>query len=415
VTGTKETGTPERRLFMKRNVLKFGGTSVSSLGRIKDIADYLKFRVNEGEQLIVVVSAMGKTTDELLANVRSITNSPNEQDLAVLLTTGEQQTISYLSIILNDLGVSSKPLTGYQAGIETVGHHLKSKISKINTKLFEQLFDTYDVLIVAGFQGFNTENEITTLGRGGSDTTAVALAAAHGCPCEIYTDVAGVYSTDPRIFPQAKRLQVVSYEEMMEMSALGSGVLVSRSVEIAKNYNIPIYIGKTLSEEKGTWVMSTIEMLEKKAVTGVAIDKDMIHVTLNYPVFDTHLLDELFIHLEQEEVNVDMISQITNNEGLQLSFTMKDTEEHQIQKIFSRLQQYYPELYFKMENQFVKVSVIGSGMRDMPGVASKVFRTLIESDISFHQVTTSEISISYVVDVKNGEKAVQLLCSRFEL
>ncbi|MBS3681247.1 aspartate kinase [Ornithinibacillus massiliensis] len=400
---------------MKRNVLKFGGTSVSSLEKIKGIAGYLKDRVRQGEQLVVVVSAMGKTTDELLEQVSMITQSPNEQDLAVLLTTGEQQTISYLSIILNDLGVKSKPLTGYQAGIETVGHHLKSKISKINTKLFEQLFETYDVLIVAGFQGFNTDNEITTLGRGGSDTTAVALAAAIQCPCEIYTDVAGVYSTDPRIYPNAKRLQVVSYEEMMEMSALGSGVLVSRSVEIAKNFNIPIYLGKTLSDEKGTWVMSTVEMIEKKAVTGVAIDQDMIHVTLNYPENDIHLLDRVFIHLEQEEVNVDMISQITNNEGLQLSFTMKDTEEYQIQKIFSHLKEDYPELYFKIENQFAKVSVIGSGMRDMTGVASKVFRTLIESDIPFYQVTTSEISISYVVDIENGEKAVQLLCKSFDL
>lgn len=399
---------------MSSSVLKFGGSSVSSLEKVKDIADYLKGRVEEGEQLVVVVSAMGKTTDELMAQVDSITESPNEQDLAVLLTTGEQQTISYLSIILNDLGVKSKPLTGYQAGIETVGHHLKSKISKINTDLFEQLFGTYDVLIVAGFQGFNGDNEITTLGRGGSDTTAVALAAAHQCPCEIYTDVAGVYSTDPRIYSEAKRLDVVSHEEMMEMSALGSGVLVSRSVEIAKNYNIPIYLGKTLSEEKGTWIMTT-DMLEKKAVTGVALDEDMIHVTLNYPENDTQLLDELFINLEQKEVNVDMISQIANNEGLQLSFTMKDTEEDQIQEIFSHLKQDYADLYFKIENRFVKVSVIGSGMRDMTGVASKVFRTLIESGISFYQVTTSEISISYVVDAENGEEAARLLCEGFEL
>lgn len=405
----------ERRQIMNRSILKFGGSSVSSLEKIKNIADYLKGRAEQGEQLVVVVSAMGKTTDELMEQVSSITSSPNEQDLAVLLTTGEQQTISYLSIILNDIGVKSKPLTGYQAGIETVGHHLKSKISKINTQFFEQLFDTYSVLIVAGFQGFNTNNEITTLGRGGSDTTAVALAAAHECPCEIYTDVAGVYSTDPRVYPQAKRLDEVTYEEMMEMSALGAGVLVTRSVEIAKNYDIPIYLGKTLSDEKGTWVMSKIEMLEKKAVTGVALDHDMIHVTLNYPQYDTHLMDAVFINLELEEINVDMISQITNNEGIQLSFTMKNTEEQQIHTIFFRLKQEYPDLYFKIENQFAKVSVIGSGMRDMTGVASKVFRTLIEADIPFYQVTTSEISISYVVDAENGKKASHLLCERFEL
>lgn len=400
---------------MKRSVVKFGGSSVSSLDKIKKIAEYLKGRVEQGEQLVVVVSAMGKTTDNLMASVNSITKSPNEQDLAVLLTTGEQQTISYLSIILNDISVKSKPLTGYQAGIETVGRHLKSRISKINLNLFEQLFDTYNVLIVAGFQGFNTNNEITTLGRGGSDTTAVALAAAHECPCEIYTDVAGVYSTDPRIYPRAKLLNEVSHEEMMEMSALGAGVLVARSVEIAKNYNTPIYLGKTLSDEKGTWVMSKIEMLEKKAVTGVALDKDMIHVTLNYPRYDTQLMSDVYKNLEQDEINVDMISQITNNEGLQLSFTMKDTEEQQLQHIFFCLKQDYPDLYFKIEDKFVKLSVIGSGMRDMTGVASKVFRTLIKAEIPFYQVTTSEISISYVVDEKNGESAAHLLCESFEL
>ncbi|WP_088006981.1 aspartate kinase [Indiicoccus explosivorum] len=400
---------------MNRSVLKFGGTSVADIGKITAIAEYLKNRTEQGEQLTVVVSAMGKTTDELLKTVSSITKTPKEQDLAVLLTTGEQQTISYLSIILNDLGVRAKPLTGYQAGIETVGHHLKSKISKIDTDTFNRLYESNDILIVAGFQGFNTDGEITTLGRGGSDTTAVALAAALECPCEIYTDVAGVYSTDPRLYPEARRLEQVSYEEMMEMAALGAGVLVTRSVEIAKNYNIPIYLGKTLSDEKGTWVMARTEMLEKKAVTGVALDQDMIHVTLNYPHYDPVLLDRAFHHLEQEEINVDMISQITNNEGLQLSFTMKDTEENQIQKIFTRLQADYPDLYFKIEDRFVKVSVIGSGMRDMTGVASKVFRTLIEADVPFHQVTTSEISISYVVDEQNGEHAARLLCERFDL
>ncbi|AQQ53096.1 aspartate kinase [Planococcus lenghuensis] len=400
---------------MKRRVLKFGGTSVASIDKIKAIAEYLKDRTARDEQLVVVVSAMGKTTDELLKTVSSITKTPKEQDLAVLLTTGEQQTISYLSIMLNDLDVAAKPLTGFQAGIETVGHHLKSKISKINTDYFEQLFEIHDVLIVAGFQGFNTDGEITTLGRGGSDTTAVALAAALESPCEIYTDVAGVYSTDPRIYPEARRLEEVSYEEMMEMSALGAGVLVTRSVEIAKNYNIPIYLGKTLSDERGTWVMARTEMLEKKAVTGVALDKDMIHVTLTYPQYDTVLLDNTFMYLEQEEINVDMISQITNNDGLQLSFTMKDTEETQIQKIFSKLQEVYPDLYVKIEDRFVKVSVIGSGMRDMTGVASKVFRTLIEANVPFYQVTTSEISISYVVDADNGEHAARLLCGRFDL
>lgn len=250
---------------MKRSVLKFGGSSVSYFHKIRNIADMLKSRVEAGEQLIVVVSAMGKTTDELMNNVSTLTTKPKEQELALLLTTGEQQTVSYLSMILNDIGVNAKAMTGYQAGIKTVGHHLKSKIAEINPQTFDHAFETNDVLVVAGFQGINEHHEITTLGRGGSDTTAVALAASNQIPCEIYTDVDGVYATDPRIYKDAKRLEYVSFEEMMEMSALGAGVLETRSVEIAKNYNIPIYLGRTLSNVKGTWIMSRTELLEKKS------------------------------------------------------------------------------------------------------------------------------------------------------
>ncbi|HLR02566.1 MAG TPA: aspartate kinase [Virgibacillus sp.] len=400
---------------MKRSVLKFGGSSVSNIEKIKEIALFLKKRIEQGEQLIVVVSAMGKTTDRLMDSVHSITDNPKSEDLAVLLTTGEQQTIAYLSIILNDIGVKSKTLTGYQAGVHTEGSHLKSKIANIDADRFEQLFQSFSLIIVAGFQGFNSDNEITTLGRGGSDTTAVALSATQECPCEIYTDVSGVYSTDPRIYPDAKRLNTVSYEEMMEMSALGAGVLVSRSIEIANNHNVPIYLARTLSEEEGTWIMPTTEMIEKKVVTGVTLDKDMLHVTLIYPYYDAKLINDIFKKLEQHDLNVDMISQITNNEGLQLSFTLKDTENHHIQQVLSEMESLYPNLVLKTENKFVKVSVIGSGMRDVSGVASKVFRKLIEGNIRFHQVTTSEISISHVVSAEDGEKAVRLLCEEFGL
>ncbi|TDL98086.1 aspartate kinase [Macrococcus brunensis] len=398
----------------KRSVIKFGGTSVADFTKLKNIAGYLKKRTEQDEQLVVVVSAMGKTTDELLRNVDLLSSAPNEQDLALLLTTGEQQTISYLSIILKELDVRTQALTGFQAGIRTKGHHLKSKILNIKEQKFEETFSSHDVIVVAGFQGMNELGEITTLGRGGSDTTAVAIASALDVSCEIYTDVAGVYGTDPRIFP-AKRLDYVSYEEMMEMSALGAGVLETRSVEIAKNYNIPIYLGQTLSDEKGTWIMAQEEILEKKAVTGVALDKDMDYVTVSYPMNDSELLKKLFELLEKEEVNIDMISQIVNMDGLQISFTMKDTDAQQIDKIFSVLKEEYPSLNFVIQEDYVKVSVIGSGMRDMSGVASKVFMTLLNHNIPFYQVTTSEISISYVVDQANGQEAVKQLCAVFEL
>ncbi|MDH9615217.1 aspartate kinase [Staphylococcus pettenkoferi] len=400
---------------MKRSVLKFGGSSVSDFHKIRNIADMLKSRVEAGEQLIVVVSAMGKTTDELMNNVSTLTTKPKEQELALLLTTGEQQTVSYLSMILNDIGVNAKAMTGYQAGIKTVGHHLKSKIAEINPQTFDHAFETNDVLVVAGFQGINEHHEITTLGRGGSDTTAVALAASNQIPCEIYTDVDGVYATDPRIYKDAKRLEYVSFEEMMEMSALGAGVLETRSVEIAKNYNIPIYLGRTLSNVKGTWIMSRTELLEKKAVTGVALDRNMMHVTISHPLPANRLLTAPFDQLEAGSVNVDMISQIINIEGLQMSFTIKDTDLGQINGILERLLNEFKALDYKINHSYVKISLIGSGMRDMSGVASRAFITLIENDIPFYQTTTSEISISSVIDEENGDKAVSVLYEAFDI
>ncbi|MCE4993656.1 aspartate kinase [Staphylococcus xylosus] len=400
---------------MERSVLKFGGSSVSDFTKIKNIAEMLRLRVEQGEQLIVVVSAMGKTTDELMANVSTLTSSPKDQELALLLTTGEQQTVSYLSMVLNDIGVNAKAMTGYQAGIKTVGHHLKSRIAEIDPDTFEQAFTENDILVIAGFQGINDNFEVTTLGRGGSDTTAVALAASNNTSCEIYTDVDGVYATDPRLYKDAKRLDYVSYEEMMEMSALGAGVLETRSVELANNYSIPLYLGRTLSNVKGTWIMPQTEILERKAVTGVALDTHMMHVTISYPLPDNELLTALFNHLEDGSVNVDMISQIINLEGLQMSFTIKDIDVIQISTILESLKESFSALDFKINEDYVKLSLIGSGMRDMSGVASKAFKTLIENNISFYQTTTSEISISCVIDAVNGERAVQTLYQTFDI
>lgn len=400
---------------MKRSVLKFGGSSVSDFTKIRNIAEMLKNRIENDEQLIVVVSAMGKTTDQLMENVAALTSEPKQQELALLLTTGEQQTVSYLPMVLNDIGVQARAMTGYQAGIKTVGHHLKSRIAEINPDTFDKAFETHDVLVVAGFQGINDELELTTLGRGGSDTTAVALAAANQTPCEIYTDVDGVYATDPRIYKDAKRLSVVSYEEMMEMSALGAGVLETRSVELANNYNIPLYLGRTLSNVEGTWIMSQTEILEKKAVTGVALDSKMMHVTISYPLSDNKLLTDLFTLLEEGQVNVDMISQIVNLEGLQLSFTIKDTDLTQIKGIFNKLSESYQALDYNLNDAYAKISLIGSGMRDMSGVSSKAFISLINAGIPFYQTTTSEISISYVIDADNGERAVKQLYETFDI
>ena len=396
-------------------VLKYGGSSVSNFDKINEISAYLKQRVDNNEKLVVVVSAMGKTTDTLLENVAQLTKTPNQEDLAMLLTTGEQQSIAYLSMALKEIGVQSKSLTGYQAGIQTVGHHLKSKIASIADERFIELFKTNDILIVAGFQGFNESGELTTLGRGGSDTTAAAIASILNCPCEIYTDVDGIYSTDPRLFPEAKQLERISAEEMMEMSSLGAGVLETRSVEIAYNNNIPLYIGKTLSNKKGTWIVPNDKMLERKAVTGVSSDKDVIQVVLSHPTTDFKLLNDLFNLLDVSEINIDMISQVDDENHLQFSFTANKNDKIQIEALTEVLRETYEDLKVNINKDFVKLSVIGAGMRDMHGVASKVFRTLIEENISFSQVTTSEISITFLIDEENTQVATEILCKTFNL
>lgn len=397
------------------HVLKFGGSSVADFDKIKAIANYLSTRVNKKEKLVVVVSAMGKTTDQLMQNATSISKTPKDSALAMLLSTGEQQTIAYLSIILNDLDVASVALTGAQAGIKTEGHHLKSKIQTIDTQKINQLFETKDIIIIAGFQGINDANELTTLGRGGSDTTAVALASSLGATCEIYSDVLGVYGTDPRIYPNTQKIDQLSFEEMMELSSLGAGILETRSVEIALNYKTPIYTGKTLSTERGTWIVPTEQIIERKAVTGIALDKDMDYVTLSYPMHDAIVLKAIYKALENNQINIDMISQTVNIDGMQLSFTMKNTEAHQINAMITSLQQQYPALLHEVNQQYAKVSVVGSGMRDMSGVAAKVFTTLIDENIPYYQVSTSEISISVVVSETDAESAVQTLCRQFNI
>lgn len=400
---------------MENSVLKFGGTSVGDFDKIREIAVSLRDRTILGEKLIVVVSAMGGTTDELLSNVKSLSPAPKDDHIALLVTTGEQQTISYLSIVLEDLGVKTKAMTGFQAGIKTFGSHMKSRISGVDKACLLSALQENDVLVVAGFQGVNEQNEITTLGRGGSDTTAVAIAASCGMPCEIYTDVDGVYATDPRVYEQAKRIYSISYDEMMEMSALGAGVLETRSIEIAKNHSIPLYLGKTLSEEEGTWIMQETKVLERKAVIGAALDEDIIHATIFEPRAESTLIFDLFKKFDEESINVDMISQMSGNEGFQLSFTVKDAESVRLDQIFAETRLLHPDMSLTMETGYCKVSIIGSGMRDMSGVASTAFMALNDSGIRFYQTTTSEISISYVVDKEHGKGAVESLAAAFDL
>lgn len=402
---------------MKSNlaVLKYGGSSVSNFDKIKDIAAYLKTRVNEQEKLVVVVSAMGDTTDILLDNIQQLNKNPEDEHVAMLLSTGEQQSVSYLAMALADLGIKAKPLTGSQATIATTEHTMKSRIASIDGDYLKGLLDDNDVLIVAGFQGMNEHRQITTLGRGGSDTTATALAAVLGCHCEIYTDVAGIFSIDPRIYPEAKKIDMISYEEMMEMSFLGANIIETRSIKIAINNSVPLYIAKALSKEKGTWIVSEKKLLEKNIATGIAVDDEVIQVDINHPGYSAELVTDVFCLLEENDISIDLISQIEDEGKNHYNFTTKSEDKNRLTKCAIALQGKYPDIQISLNEEYVKVSIIGAGMMEAPGVISKIYKTIINNHMRIYQISTSGISISCLVDKADGETIARLLSKEFDL
>ncbi len=395
-------------------VLKFGGSSVATVEKIKGIAAYLKERTSQ-EKLVVVVSAMGKTTNALLDLAAKASKQPNQRELDRLLSTGEQQTIALLAMALCDIDVPAISLTGIQVGIQTSGIHTKSTIRKVETTVLEESLAEHDVVIVAGFQGVNHRNDVTTLGRGGSDTTAVALAAALDCDCEIYTDVAGVYTTDPRIYPEAKKISEISYEEMMEMSALGSKVMEPRSVELGQKYGVKIYVGKTLSKERGTYIMKSTEITEEKVISAVSANDRIIHVQLDKLGGAASEVANVFKVMSSHHVNVDMISHNLKQEGCRIEFTCNEDEEAFLKEGLAELQKANPEMKVRLDKEVSKISVVGIGMRNAVGVAAGIFEILEKNNIPFYQVTTSEISISLIIETKNSPLAVKTICETYQL
>ena len=399
-----------------RLVQKYGGSSVGTIDQIKSIAENLVNQKNQGKELVVVVSAMGKTTNSLLAKAGSITSNPNKRELDRLLSVGEQETIALLTMALNALGVDAISLTGYQAGIETTGIHTKSKIKKIDSKKLENYLSEGKIVIVAGFQGINEAGDITTLGRGGSDTSAVALAASLGCRCEIYTDVEGIYGVDPRVYPEAGKIKDISYEEMMEMSNLGAGIMEVRAVELGKKYGVPIYVGKTLSDKGGTNIVEKNLDMEEKVITGLGITDDIILVTLKSLKNTPENISKIFEALGDAGVNIDMISQtLVENGGLNLSFSCLDTELNLLHEALSTIERELGPIEIEEHIHFTKISLVGIGMMSHSGVAGRVFKIFAREGIKFYQVTTSEISISYAIDPKDRERTVFALAKEFNL
>ena len=394
-------------------VHKYGGTSVGTTERIKHIAKQVILEKKKGNDMVVVVSAMGKTTDHLVEMSKEIAINPNKREMDLILSTGEQVSIALLSMAFQEFGYDAIALTGFQAGIKTYGPHTKNKILDIDDEKIKNYLKEGKVVVVAGFQGVNENGDITTLGRGGSDTTAVAIAAKLGCPCHIYTDVDGIYSVDPRLYKEAKKLDVISYEEMMEMSSLGAGVMEPRAIEIGCKYNIPIYVASSINDVGGTYIKEYDEKMEGNIVTGLSVCDDILMVTVSHILYNLDHVATLFEKLAIENVNVDMISQTAPVDGyINVSFTAPKDDLFIIEKVMRDLE---GKVEISIENEITKISVVGIGMRNQSGVSGRLFRILADNEISFRQVTTSEISISYTIDKKDKEKAVRALSNELNL
>lgn len=397
-------------------VQKYGGSSVADIDRIKNVANRIKQRKDNNDDIVVVVSAMGKSTDNLIAMAKSLSQNPDKREMDVLLSTGEQVTISLLSIALNEMGIKAVSLTGAQAGIKTDGIHMKNKIVDVDDERIRKYLAEGNVVIVAGFQGINENDDITTLGRGGSDTTAVALSAKLNAVCEIYTDVDGIYSVDPRLYSKARKIDVISYEEMMEMSCLGAKVMESRSIEIAARYNVNLYVASSMNDERGSFIKEYDETMENNPITGMSITDDVLMVTFENIDVKSHYVSKIFNYLALENVNVDMISQTSPVKGrVSVSFTIPQSDETTMDKIANEFEKLDDKISYNKNTDVTKLSVVGYGMRNQSGVAAKIFDIFAQNDIDFMQITTSEISISYIIESKDKQKAVDILSKELEL
>ena len=402
-------------------VQKYGGTSVADPDRIKSVADHVAFTRRHGNDVVVVVSAMGKTTDNLLGLANAVSDVHPGREMDMLLTTGERISMALLSMALAGVGVEAVSFTGSQVGIITDTIHTKAKILEIKGDRVRDALAEGKVVVVAGFQGVSTDSEITTLGRGGSDTTAVALAAAlHADVCEIYTDVTGVFSADPRIVPQARKLSHLQFDEMLEMAGVGSKVLALRSVEFARNHNVAIHVRSSFTWEHGTRVSAEQsqgeDSMEEPIISGVVHDASESKVTVIGVPDRPGISAALFENLANANINVDMIVQNTSKDGLtDISFTMPKADMKVAEEIVSRVAKEIGAQGVTHDSEIAKVSLVGAGMKTSPGVAAKMFRVLADNNVNIHMISTSTIRVSVVVSASDMETAVVSLHSAFGL
>ncbi|MGI6678859.1 MAG: aspartate kinase [Dehalobacterium sp.] len=402
-------------------VQKFGGSSVADPEKVKRVAKRVGSAFDQGNQVVVVVSAMGDTTDHLIDLAKQVTANPPKREMDMLLATGEQQSMALLAMALQEIGYHSVSLTGQQAGIHTDMAYSKSKILSIDTSRLERELDKKHIVIVAGFQGVTQDNEITTLGRGGSDTSAVALAASLGADiCEIFTDVDGVYTTDPRIVPEARKLSSITYDEMLELASLGTAVLHPRSVEVAKQFNVKIHVRSSFNENEGTIVQeveNVDKLLEKDMVVqGVAYDLNTAKVTVFDIPDQPGTAGKLFGALADEKINVDMIIQSQQRKGVtDISFTVNRDDVDRAEEIISQVTKEIGAGEFSFDSGVAKISIVGAGMITNPGVAARMFKTLADQNINIEMISTSEIKVSCVIRAEQAKLAVVSLHNAFKL
>lgn len=398
-------------------VQKFGGSSVASPEHIKRVARRVADTVEAGHSVAVVVSAMGDTTDDLIQLAQQVSSTRPAREMDMLLTTGEQISIALLAMALQEIGIESVSFTGGQAGIVTEPVHGKARIQSIDPSRLRNHMDAGKVAVVAGFQGVSPDGDITTLGRGGSDTTAVALAAALKADlCEIYTDVEGVYSTDPRIVPNARKIPEISYDEMLELANLGAAVLHPRAVEYAKQYQVPLMVRSSFKPVEGTLVKEEATMEKGIIVSGIAYDLNVAKVALVGVPNRKDNLQLVFQTLAKESINVDIIVQsIVQNEVSDISFTVAREDLSQTMNVLIALQPRIGAQEIVSEEDLAKVSIVGAGMISNPGVAAQMFQVLSENGMLIKMVSTSEIKVSCVIDATDVQKAVRVLHTSFGL
>jgi aspartate kinase len=398
-------------------VQKYGGSSVKDAAHIKNVAKRIVKLKRKGHKIVVVVSALGDTTDLLLDLAGQITQDPREREMDMLLSTGEQVSISLLAMAIHELGEEAISLTGYQVGIVTDPAHTKARIVNINSAKLSAALKKHGIVIVAGFQGKTRDEEITTLGRGGSDLTAVALAAALKSKCcEIYTDVDGVFTTDPRIEPNARKIDIISYEEMLELASLGAKVMHSRSIEVANKYNVPIIVRNSKNNKAGTVITREDKKMEKVLVRGIALNKDEAKVTIVAVPDKPGVAAKIFKILAEANVNVDMIIQNkTVSNTTDMSFTIMKSSLKKALPVVKKAAKLVKARDVLTDEKIAKLSVVGVGMRSHSGVAHKLFSALAEKKINIDMISTSEIKISCVIAGKRAHEAVRAVHKKFNL